>query len=257
MKKYVLITGAASGIGFATALAYADKQMSIIAVDKNSSGLYNLETQIKMQNGDEVDVRLITVDLTDERALMEFYLETQNYRIKTWINCAGVGIIEKLVTISAERQLELNKLNVQALSFLSIRYVQDYFTDEDATLINISSGLGYRILETMVSYCASKYYVSSFTEGLAQTLRLEGGKMRVKVMAPTLVESPFTKTALNAEEYDFSLETRNYNSTAEIAQYILKLEASDKIVGTVNRQTLELILEDPLLPYQQVSGDTS
>ncbi len=72
-------------------------------------------------------------------------------------------------------------LNVKALTTLSLLYTHDY-ADRDATLINVSSIGGYSIFDIAVTYCATKFFVASFTEGLAQNLR-DQGKNAGKVIA--------------------------------------------------------------------------
>ncbi len=60
-------------------------------------------------------------------------------------------------------------------------------------LINISSCKGYTIVSTAVAYCATKFYVSAFTEGLAWELIETGAKMPVKVMAPAAAQKEYGK----------------------------------------------------------------
>nr|WP_276601206.1 SDR family NAD(P)-dependent oxidoreductase [Escherichia coli] len=55
-------------------------------------------------------------------------------------------------------------------------------------MINVSSIGGYSIFDIAVTYCATKFFVASFTEGLAQNLRDQGKKMRAKVIAGTNTE---------------------------------------------------------------------
>lgn len=68
-------------------------------------------------------------------------------------------------------------LNIEALTVLSSLYVRDYTDVEGTQIINISSGGGYLIVADAVTYCATKFYVSAFTEGLAQELKGKGAAM--------------------------------------------------------------------------------
>ena len=71
-------------------------------------------------------------------------------------------------------------LNIEALTILSSLFVRDYENVEGTQLINVSSGGGYTIVADAVTYCATKFYVSAFTEGLSQELKGRGAKMQAK-----------------------------------------------------------------------------
>ena len=68
-------------------------------------------------------------------------------------------------------------MDIEALTILSSLFVRDFSGVEDTQLINISSCGGYTIVPNAVTYCATKYYVSAFTEGLAWELKNNGAKM--------------------------------------------------------------------------------
>lgn len=63
-------------------------------------------------------------------------------------------------------------------------FVRDFSEVDGAQLINVSSCGGYVVVPNTVTYCAAKFYVSAFTEGLARELIEKGAKMRAKVFAP-------------------------------------------------------------------------
>ena len=86
---------------------------------------------------------------------------------------------------------------------MSSLFVRDYKEAEGAQLINVSSAGGYTIVPTAVTYCAAKFYVSTFTEGLAWELKETGAKMRAKVLAPAATKTEFGMVANNASEYDY------------------------------------------------------
>ncbi len=135
-------------------------------------------------------------------------------------------------------------LNVTALALLSHLFVQRY-RREPATLINISSAGGYTIVPGAVSYCASKFFVSAFSEGLYHELAQDkDAKMRVKLLAPTA-----TKTEFGAVDYDYDASFKNYHSSEQMAEFLLQLYDSDKCVGSVDRNTFEFSLSEPKFSY--------
>lgn len=84
-------------------------------------------------------------------------------------------------------------LNIESLTILSSLFVRDYSNVEGTQLINVSSGGGYTIVGNAITYCATKFYVSAFTEGLSHELKSQGALMQAKVLAPAATETEFAK----------------------------------------------------------------
>ena len=140
-------------------------------------------------------------------------------------------------------------LNVEALTILSSLFVRDYKDTEGTQLINISSCGGYTIVPTAVTYCAAKFYVSTFTEGLARELEEVGAKMRAKVLAPAATKTEFGRVANNAGEYDYDRLFGTYHTSWQMAAFLMELYDSDQVVGAVDRETFEFRLCGPRFDY--------
>lgn len=140
-------------------------------------------------------------------------------------------------------------LNINALTILSSLFVRDYAYTEETQLINISSCGGYIIVPNAVTYCAAKYYVSAFTEGLARELKSNNAKMRAKVLAPAATKTEFGKTANNTNEYDYDKSFGTYHTAKQMSEFLLQLYNSDMTVGIVNRETFEFKLSEPIFNY--------
>lgn len=80
-------------------------------------------------------------------------------------------------------------LNIESLTILSSLYVKDYKNVEGTQLINLSSRGGYMLVKNAVTYCASKFYVSAFTEGLALELAANHCPLKAKVLAPAATKN--------------------------------------------------------------------
>ena len=140
-------------------------------------------------------------------------------------------------------------LNIEALTIFSTLFVHDYMDIENTQLINISSCGGYIIVPTAVTYCATKFYVSTFTEGLARELESRNAKMKVKVLAPAATRTEFGKVANDVSEYDYDKLFGTYHTSKQMAEFLLQLYDSDKVVGAVNRETFEFQMSNPLFGY--------
>ncbi|WP_409340511.1 SDR family NAD(P)-dependent oxidoreductase [Paenibacillus sp. MBLB4367] len=246
--KYTVITGASSGIGYETALAFAARGKNLIIAARRTAELEKLKSKVANLNQD-LDVVIRTVDLSVTANVYEFYESLQNYQIETWINNAGFGNFASVGEQNVKRMETMLRLHIEALTVLSTLYVRDYADVEGTQIINISSGGGYQIVGNAVTYCASKFYVSAFTEGLAQELKEKGSPMQVKVLAPASTETEFIKNALDLDEFHYEGVVPNYHTAKEMAGFMLDLYDSKEVVGIVNGKTYEFELRGPIYPY--------
>ena len=145
------------------------------------------------------------------------------------------------------------RLNVEALTILSSLFVRDYKDTPGTQLINLSSCGGYTIVPTAVTYCATKFYVSTFTEGLPWELIETGAKMRAKVLAPAATQTEFGKKANNVDAYDYDKAFGTYHTSQQMAEFLLKLYDSDSTLGIVDRETFQFELRPPMFPYANSS----
>src|SRR5690606_1249268 len=112
-----------------------------------------------------------------------------------------------------------------------------------------SSDLGYRLAPNAVSYAATKFYVSAFTEGMAQELHEQDSPMKVKILAPAMTETEFVKTARELDDFSYSDNVQKYHTAKEMAQFMLDLYDSEKTIGKVNSESYEFELMNPIFPY--------
>lgn len=247
-EKYTVITGASSGIGYATAKAFAGRGKSLIIVARRRSNLEALQQEILAEHPD-INVIVKTADLSVTENVYRLYADLQKYTLETWINGAGVGSYASIAQQDLKKIEKMLCLNVTALTILSSLFVHDYKNAEGTQLINISSCGGYTIVPTAITYCATKFYVSAFTEGLAQELKASHAKMKAKVLAPAATKTEFGKIANNASEYDYDKLFGTYHTSQQMAAFLLKLYDSDYTVGLVDRESFSFELSEPKFPY--------
>ncbi|MCP1122515.1 SDR family NAD(P)-dependent oxidoreductase [Bacillus sp. 3103sda1] len=246
--KYTVITGASSGIGYETALAFAARGKNLILAARRTEELEKLKSKVADINAN-LDVVIRTVDLSVTANVYEFYESLQDYQIETWINNAGFGNFASVGEQNLNKIEKMLHLNIEALTILSSLYVRDYADVEGTQLINISSGGGYVIVADAVTYCATKFYVSAFTEGLAQELKEKRAAMQAKVLAPAATETEFAKRSLDADEFQYEGVIPKFHTAKEMAGFMLDLYDSEKVVGIVDGETYDFELRDPIYPY--------
>lgn len=247
--KYTVITGASSGIGYETALAFASRGKNVIIVARRQDQLEELKAKIN-QLYPQVNVIVRTLDLTITGNVYHLYEDLSQYELETWINNAGFGNFDPVGKQNLAKIEKMLHLNIETLTILSSLFVRDYSHVEGTQLINVSSGGGYTIVADAVTYCATKFYVSAFTEGLAQELASQGSPMKAKVLAPAATETEFLKRSRDLENVvAYEGIVSKYHTAAEMAQFMLDLYDQDKVVGIVDGLTYEFSLKDPIYPY--------
>lgn len=247
-KKYTVITGASSGIGYETAKAFATRGKNVIIIARRKDKLNKLKEEI-LEEFPIVEVIIKVTDLTKSKNVYQLYEELKSYNLETWINNAGFGNYGSVAEQSLEKIESMIHLNVEALTLFSTLFVHDYKDIEGTQLINISSCGGYTIVPTAITYCATKFYVSTFTEGLARELKSSNAKMQAKVLAPAATKTEFGKIANDVTEYDYDKLFGTYHTSKQMAKFLMELYDSDKVVGAVNRETFEFKIFEPLFDY--------
>ncbi|CAM4013967.1 SDR family NAD(P)-dependent oxidoreductase [Listeria booriae] len=246
--KYTVITGASSGIGYETALAFAARGKNLVIVARRKTELEELKNAALAINP-ELDIKIKTTDLTVTENVYELYEGLKELELETWINNAGFGNFDLVGEQKLTKIESMLHLNIEALTILSSLFVRDYAEIEGTQLINISSRGGYNIISNAVTYCATKFYVSAFTEGLAQELITTGAKMRAKVLAPSATETEFAQRATDTDSFDYEKGMAKFHTSKEMAGFLLDLYDNEKIVGLVNGRDFTFELQDPQFTY--------
>lgn len=185
MKKAVLITGASSGIGQATALEFARQGYFVYLMGRNKERLE--ETALQCVAG----ACLLSCDLKYpaqvEKRLQEVY-ENPLYRLEVLINNAGVFKTHSMEEGSDEiwtEQFETNLLGPVRLTRLLIPYFKKH---QRGSIVNVSSTLGLRPSSNTGAYSALKAAMINWTQSLAQEAGAYG--VRVNCICPGIVDTP-------------------------------------------------------------------
>jgi len=241
MKKYIVITGASSGIGAAAVKAFARRGENLIIIARRAALLQRLKSEIA-QIAPESDVVVKICDLARSENVLALWDELKSYEIKALINNAGFGDYGAVGERDLSKISQMLRLNIISLALLSHLFVRDY-KHKPAQLINISSVGGYFLAPGVVPYCATKFFVSAFTEGLSHELAQDKeAKMQAKVLAPAATRTEFGPVATDDAGYDYDAAFKRYHSSEEMAEFLLALYDSDACVGAVDRNSFEFSL---------------
>ena len=215
---------------------------------RRTAKLEELKNEVHKINAD-LDVIIREADLSLNENVYAFYESLENIEIETFINNAGFGNFDPVGKQKLPKIETMLRLNNEALTILSSLFVRDYANVEGTQLINVSSGGGYTIVADAVTYCATKFFVSAFTEGLAQELQGQGAKMQAKVLAPAATETEFANRSMDVDNFEYEGTVPQYHTAKEMADFMLDLYDSNQVVGIVDGNTYEFQLKNPIYPY--------
>jgi short-subunit dehydrogenase len=182
-----LITGASAGIGAALAREFADHGHDVVLVARREERLRNLADELEHE---DVTATPIVIDLDHAGAAMDLHeaVTERGLDVDILVNNVGVGTYGPFAEsgLGAERtQLRLNVVLPVELTRL--------FLDEDIdAVLNLGSVAGFQPGPHLSTYYASKAYINSFSEAIAEELR---GQVDVTVVCPGPVETEFTERA--------------------------------------------------------------
>ena len=248
MKKYIVITGASSGIGAAAAKAFARRGENLIIIARRAELLQSLKDEIA-KISPKPDVVIKVCDLARSENVLALWDELKSYELKALINNAGFGDYGAVGERNLSKVSQMLELNIISLALLSHLFVRDY-KRKPAQLINISSAGGYSIVPNAVAYCASKFFVSAFTEGLHRELAQDKeAKMQAKVLAPAATKSEFFDVASGKRRFDYDAAFSQYHSSEQTAEFLLTLYDSDACIGEVDLASFEFKLSEPKFNY--------
>lgn len=193
MKNTALITGASSGIGKELATIHAERGGNLILVARSKDKLNELKVELEKKH--KVLVSIIPKDLSAAGAAKELFIEVQSLGIQVdyLMNNAGFGLVGKFHELPWERQMQMINLNMNALTELTYLFLQEMVPRNNGKILNTSSTAGLIPGPVQAVYFASKAYVSSFSNAIAE--ELYDKNITVTALLPGATETGFAKTS--------------------------------------------------------------
>jgi short-subunit dehydrogenase len=194
-RQAVVITGASSGIGLATALMAAKAGAKVSLVARSGPILDGAVKQIRREGGEAIAVVAdVAVFEEVERAAQ---LALQNFgRIDTWVNNAGVSVygrIDEVELRDARRIFDVNYWGVVHGSLAALPHLRQ----QGGALINLGSEASDAAIPLQGAYTASKHAVKGFTDSLRIELEADDAPVSVTLVQPTAVDTPYPEHAGN------------------------------------------------------------
>jgi uncharacterized protein len=187
-NQTALITGASAGLGYEFAHLFARDKYNLVLVARSGPKLADLAEQLRQQHG--ITVKTIPLDLGFPQASQSLFEETQRSGIHVHIlvNNAGYGASGAFAEIPLEESYGQIQLNVMALTLLTKLYLQPMLERRSGNIMNVASTAAFQPGPLMAVYYATKAYVLSFTEAIANELRDSGVSVTCFCPGATLTE---------------------------------------------------------------------
>jgi len=189
--KVALITGAAQGLGEATARLFAAHGARMVVTDINGSGVQELARELNVQYG-EGTILALTQDVTDEIRWQEVLAEA----VKTYnalhilVNNAGIGLMKSVEDTSYEEWKNIHRIDLDSV-FLGCKYAIKYIDRSGGgSIVNISSIAGVIAAHNMAAYNSAKAAVGHLSRSVALHCARKTSTIRCNSVHPVFIVTP-------------------------------------------------------------------
>jgi len=182
--KIVLITGASSGIGEATARLLASHGAKVVLGARRTDRLDKLVEEIRAQGGVAEALKLDVTDRASAESFAKAALDTHG-RIDVIVNNAGVMPLSPMASLKVDEWDRMVDVNIKGVLYGIAAVLPIMNAQGSGHIINVASIGGLTVTPTAAVYCATKFAVRAISEGLRQ----ENDKIRVTIVSPGVVES--------------------------------------------------------------------
>lgn len=246
MNKIALVTGAASGLGYEFSNLLARDSYDLILVDINDTKL--IETKLGIEEKYNVSVKTLTCDLGKPNIAAFVYEQVDNKSIDILINSAGFGLFGLFSETNWEIEESMIYLHILTITHLTKLILKDMIKKGSGKILTVSSMAAFQPGPLMAVYFASKAYILSFSEALANEVK--GTGVTVTVLCPGQTKTNFEIAAALNSNTKVSKIKPFTDEPSMVAQYgyrAMKEGSSTAIPGTVNKF---IILLMRILPHR-------
>lgn len=210
-NKVIIITGAASGIGRALAIALSTYNSKLILVDKNESELK--ETSKLMS--ESAKHTLFTLDVSDKESIFKFKDEILAAFgvVDILINNAGIALAPVEFLDTPEEDFDkVMSVNLNGTIWMTRAFLPTLLSQKESSLVNISSVFGLFGVPKQTAYCTSKYAVRGFTESLR--VELKGHPIGITCVHPGGIKTNIVRSSVFYEKNDKNTVITEFDKVA-------------------------------------------
>ncbi|MDT8989926.1 SDR family oxidoreductase [Curvibacter sp. APW13] len=192
-RPAALITGASAGIGAELARCFAQAGHNLVLVARRADALQALADELRSRHGVQVSVQ--ATDLAQRGAAEQLHtaLEQRGIVVDVLVNCAGVLHQGAFASMDSHQQQAMIDLNISALTAMLGCFVPDMVRRGKGRVLNVASVAAFQPIPSLATYAASKAYVLSLSESLAEELK--GTGVTVTALCPGITATAMLKNA--------------------------------------------------------------
>ncbi len=228
-KKYALITGATSGIGYELAKIFVREQYNLVIVSRDQQALEAKAQEFRKQG---VEVVSLAKDLFDREQAFSVYDEVRNQgiQIDVLVNDAGQGLYGKFQDTDIQRELDIIELNISSLVILTKCFLKDMVQRNEGRILNLASIASKLPGPWQSVYHGTKAFVLSFSEAIREELRETN--ITVTALMPGATDTDFFNKA-DMESSKIVQDESSLADPAKVAQdgYDALMSGDDKVVS--------------------------
>lgn len=224
-EQVMVITGASSGIGFATADVASQRGAKLVLAARSEQVLQEMVSDIEAQGGEAAYVVADVGHRSDVEKIARVAIDRFG-RIDTWVNNAGVSIYARLQEATDEDNRRLFDTNFWGVVYGSLIAVE-HMRDNGGALINVGSEVSEAVVPLQGMYSASKHAVKGFTDVLRVELEVDEAPIVVTLVQPTATDTPFPQHARNYMAREPKLPTPQ-SDPYDVAEAICEAAESPK-----------------------------
>ncbi len=230
-NRTALITGASSGIGAELARLCAAGGYDLVLVARGTAALEQLAGELSRAHG--VAARALTADLADPGAPTAVFEQTRGQSIDILINTAGFGLAGAFSETDWAAEARMIQVNVTALAHLTKLYLPEMIRRRSGRILNVGSTAGFVPGPFMAMYYATKAFVVSFSEAVANEAK--GTGVTVTLFCPGPTRTEFARVAGTSDTRLFHGPTMSAAEVAREGYRAMMAGKAEQIAGARNR----------------------
>jgi hypothetical protein len=192
-RQTALVTGGSGGIGLEIAKVLARKGFDLVLVARKRDTLEAAAGQPEGKYGARVHVFAADLRRAEAPQAIFDFLHNENIPIEVLVNNAGFGVGGEFADTKLQRELEMIQVNIAALTHLTKLFLPAMIKRKSGRVLNVASTAAFQPGPLMAVYYATKAYVLSFSQALAEELRNSG--VTVTALCPGATATDFAATA--------------------------------------------------------------
>lgn len=236
-QQVIVITGASSGIGLATACAATAYGARLVLASRNEEALTDIVRQLRDAGAEAIHVAADVGHRSDVQRIADAALQHFG-GFDTWVNNAGHSIYGRLDEVSDSDHKRLFQTNFWGVVYGSLIAVE-HLKRKGGALINMGSVASDNAIPMQGMYSASKHAVKAFTDALRMELDGESAPVSVTLIKPTGIDTPFPQHARNYMDREPKLPPPVYppEEVARAVMYAATHAKRDIYVGGAAKAT--------------------